>query len=127
MLTKSAAIVAVLIAMGLGQPAFAATAETSEVSALAATSVTAADATASVEAQSKGKVVELTLATAGASAVYNVTVQMPDGTESNFTVDAKTGAIAPSADAGDKQSADNGSEPEDGPGNDSGEGESGSN
>ncbi len=127
MLTKSAAIVAVLIAIGAGQQAIAATAETSEVSALAAASVTAADAIASVEAQSKGRVVELALAAAGTSPIYNVTVQMPDGTESNFTVDARTGAIAASADAGDKQSADNAAEPEDGAGNDGGEAEGGSN
>lgn len=103
MFMKSAVIMAVLVAMVSNPAAFAATAETGEVSALSGVTVTVADAVAAVEAKNGGKVVELTLSGTADAPIYDLTAQMPDGTESNFTVDAKTGVVATSADVADNQ------------------------
>jgi len=63
-----------------------------EIASLASVSVSAADAIAAVEKIGGGKVVELSLDAAGA-AHYAVTVMATDGTETNYVVDANTGAV----------------------------------
>ena len=107
MLSKNAAILALLVAITAGSSAFAAQTAPSEASALASATVTATRAIGTVEAKSHGKVIELALAMDGTSPVYNVTVLLTNGTESNFTVDAMTGTIAPSSDVADNQGSDN--------------------
>ena len=118
MLIKSATAIAFVMAMTTVPAAFAAQSEQPETAALSGTTVTVADAVAAVEAKGQGKVVELTLAGSATAPVYNVTAQMPDGTENNFTVDAKTGKVATSTDVADNQAS---TEPEDGNGSDAGE------
>ena len=84
--------------------------DVSEQQALAATKITATEAIATVEAASGGKVVELTLDMDGTVASFQVTVLGPDGTESNYLVDAVTGAatVAPADESDDEQSTDRG-------------------
>ena len=69
-----------------------------EIAALAGVSVSATDAVAAVEKLASGKVVELSLEAAGA-AHYAVTVMAADGTEANYVVDARTGAVVQVGDA----------------------------
>ncbi|MBN9306007.1 MAG: hypothetical protein BGO82_00750 [Devosia sp. 67-54] len=126
---KLAAVLAFLLAAAASSASFAVTSSSAESSALSGATVSVAEAVAAVEANGQGKVVELALAGSASAPVYNVTVQMPDGTESNFTVDARTGKVAASTDVADNQgNAADPVEPEDGNGDDSAEsGESGSN
>lgn len=86
----------------------AADSDVSEQQALAATKISASEAIATVEAASGGKVVEFTLDVDGTVPSYQVTVLGTDGTESNYLVDAVTGAatIAPADQPDDEQ--DNG-------------------
>ena len=103
--------IALLIASG-GQAVFAAqTAATSdaalEAGILAGVTVPAADAIAAVETKDTGKVVELTLMSEGPTAVYQLTTLMADGTETNYAVDAKTGAVVTTIDT-HQDSADEG-------------------
>ncbi|MDB5541443.1 MAG: hypothetical protein JWQ89_3170 [Devosia sp.] len=100
-------LVAAVLALGLGSGvAFAASSDDStEVASLAAATVSAADAVASAEKEGAGKVVELTLVDEGGMPVYHVTVLQPDGTEANFSVDAKTGVVTATADDNGDESA----------------------
>lgn len=128
MLRKSVSVVVFLMALGAAGAALAVQSTNAETSALSGVTVSVANAVSSVEAKEQGKVVELALAGSPSKPIYNVTVQLPDGTETNFTVDAKTGTVASGSDVADNQGngAEQG-EQEDG-GNDNGEsGESGSN
>ena len=129
MLSKPAAILALLLVGGAAQAAFAATQSNAEASALSGVTVTIAEAITAVEAKNQGKVVELALAGTATAPTYNVTVQMPDGTESNFTVNAKTGSVTTGTDLADAQGVGSEQgEPEDGAGGDTGEsGESSTN
>jgi uncharacterized iron-regulated membrane protein len=126
---KPVAVLAFLLAATASSTSFAVTSNNAESSASSGATVSVAEAVAAVEANGQGKVVELALAGSASAPVYNVTVQMPDGTESNFTVDAKTGKVAASADVADNQGgAVDPAEPEDGNRDDSTEsGEGGSN
>ncbi len=74
-----------------------------EISALASVTVSATDAIAAAEKAGNGKVVELTLEASGAPH-YAITLQAADGTETNYVVDAMTGAAVQVGEA----SADNG-------------------
>ena len=73
-----------------------------EAAAVGAVSVTLADAIASVEAMNSGKVVEAALVTADATSVYQITTLQPDGTETNYAVDAKSGAVVTTVDQQDE-------------------------
>lgn len=66
---------------------------------LGAAKVDAAAAIAAVEKLGHGRVVELTLAGHGAAATYSVTLQSDDGTETNYVVDAVTGAVVQTGEA----------------------------
>jgi len=86
--------------------------DATEVAALASLSVNAADAIAAAEAAGSGKVVELFLSASGAPH-YAVTLMAADGTETNFVVDANTGAVVQVGEAwsdgdGDGETADDG-------------------
>lgn len=72
-----------------------------EAAALDTVKVSIGDAIAAVEAKNTGKVVEITLVSDGAIAVYDVTTLMPDGTETNYAVDATTGDVVATVDQGD--------------------------
>ena len=78
----------------------------SEASALASVTVSPADAIAAVEAKGTGKVVEMVLLSEGAAAVYQITTLMPDGTETNYAVDAKTGSVVTTVDVHDEDGDD---------------------
>lgn len=71
----------------------------SEISALAAAKLDAAAAIAAVEKLGNGRVVELTLEGHGAAVTYAVTLQADDGTETNYVVDAVTGAVVQTGEA----------------------------
>jgi uncharacterized membrane protein YkoI len=75
--------------------------DSSEVDAMNAATITASDAATTVESQSGGKVVELALVAGTTAPMYQITVLKPDGTEANFTVDAKSGAMVAAKDVGD--------------------------
>lgn len=96
----------------------------SEMQALTASKVAAADAVATVETASGGKVVELSLDMEAATPAYRVTAVAKDGAETNYMVDATTGKATlfqdtkSSTDAADdkeggNEGQDNGSEAED--------------
>ncbi len=72
--------------------------DTAEIAALASVTVSASDAVAAVEKLSNGKVVELSLE-AGGAAHYSATAMTADGTETNYVVDATTGAVVQVGDA----------------------------
>lgn len=106
MLSKSILMLALASALGVST-AFAAPSEaTVEGSALANVSVSAADAIAAVEAKGTGKVVEFTLLSEGNTSVYHVTTLTPDGAETNYAVDAKTGAVVATVDIASNDSGD---------------------
>jgi hypothetical protein len=119
---KPAAVLAFLLVATASSAAFAATSNNADSSALSGATVSAAEAVAAVEANGRGRVVELALAGPALAPMYNITVQTPDGTESNFTVDAKTGKVASSPDVADNQGSGlDQAEPEDGSGDDGAE------
>lgn len=103
MLKKSAAALAVIMVVGAAQGAFAVQSSNAGISTVSGVTVSVADAVSAAEAKGQGKVVELALAGTPSQPVYNVTVQKPDGTEGNYVVNAKTGAIALSTDVADNQ------------------------
>lgn len=95
-----------------------------EMQAVNAAKVTAADAVAAAENASSGKVVELSLNIEATTPAYRVTVVSKDGTETNYIVDATTGAATLFLEAkatndtadqneGGDEGQDNGSEVED--------------
>lgn len=94
---------------------------------LGAATVDAATAIAAVEKLGHGRVVELTLAGHGAAATYSVTLQSDDGTETNYVVDAVTGAVVQTGEAwsSDEPARGDGEAQDDGPngGQDSGDGD----
>jgi hypothetical protein len=95
-----------------------------EMQALTAAKIAAADAVASVETASGGKVAELSLDMESATPAYRVTAVSKDGTETNYLVDATTGKATLFLEAkssndtadeneGGDEGDDNGSEAED--------------
>jgi hypothetical protein len=128
--TLVALSVALFGVLGTGSVALAATAA-DEAAAISSATVTSAQAIATVEAKSGGKVVELQLTATASAPIYNVTAQLTDGTESNFIVDALTGAVTPSTDVAsgnsdDGETADAGSDDQ-GAGEAAGDSDGGSN
>lgn len=94
-----------------------------EIAALAGTSVSAADAIAAVEKLGSGKVVELTLEASGA-AHYAITAMAADGAETNYVVDANTGAVVEVGEAWVDTGDGDGEAMDDGPqGHDQGDGD----
>jgi hypothetical protein len=94
---KTNAMTAMLV-LALSAPVTAAFAQTDmvtpndpEMQAFTATKVAAADAVASAETASGGKVVELSLDLEGKTPAYRVTTVSSDGTETNYLVDGLTG------------------------------------
>jgi len=91
--------------------------QAAETSAVAGATVTASEAIAAVEKLGTGKVVELTLEGQGTAIVYAVTLMGTDGTETNYEVDAKTGAVVETGEArSDDQGDGDGETQDDGPG-----------
>lgn len=83
----------------------------SEIASLASVTVSATDAIAAAEKAGSGKVVELTLDASGAPH-YAITLLAIDGTETNYVVDAMTGAVVQVgenwSDSGDGEAMDDG-------------------
>ena len=92
-----------VIALGLVGTAFAATTapDPAELKAVGGATITAAEAVASVESKSRGKVVELTLRSEGGRPVYQVSVSSADGIELTYLVDAESGALKEASDIQD--------------------------
>lgn len=123
--TAAPIAIALLLATG-GYSAFAQSEAATEATAVEAAKVTLAEAVASVEAKNTGKVVEAALVTEGTASVYLITTLQADGTETNYAVDATSGAIVVTVDMqGDHQDGQGDEGPEgqnDGPNSD-GDGE----
>ncbi len=120
----SKSVLTLALAMVVATGGFAAMAAPNEAiaeaAALGAVTVSVTDAIAAVEAKGTGKVVELALLHEGNVAVYHVTTLLPDGTETNYAVDATTGAVVATVDVGqgeDGEQAD-GRDQDDGNGGD---------
>lgn len=106
---KSAAslAVALLVATG-GYAAFAAQNESAvEAAALDQVTVTLAEAVATVEAQNTGTIVEAALLSESGASVFHITTLQPDGTETNYAVDARTGAVVTTVDVAGEEDDDN--------------------
>jgi len=100
--TLTSLMLAALLAGDVSAAMAAGTPESSmEAAALGNVKVSISEAIAAVEAKQTGKVVEITLMSDGATAVYDVTTLMPDGTETNYAVDANTGDVVATVDQGD--------------------------
>lgn len=101
--------------------------QASETSALAGATVSAGEAIAALEKLGSGKVVELTLEGHGTAIVYVVTLMNTDGTETNYVVDAKSGAVVETGEASSNDQGDGDGEiQDDGPdghGQDQGDGD----
>jgi len=95
-----------------------------EIAALASVSVSAADAIVAVEKLGKGTVVELTLETSGAPH-YAITTLATDGTETNYVVDARTGAAVEVGEAWSDKDDGDGETMDDGPQSDDEQGSDG--
>ena len=98
-----------------------------EASAVAGATVSASEAIAAVEKLGSGKVVELNLEGHGGAIVYAITLMGTDGAETNYVVDAKTGAVVETGEAwSDDQGDGDGETQDDGPngeGQDQGDGD----
>jgi uncharacterized membrane protein YkoI len=94
--------------------------QTAETAAVSGATITASEAIASAEKQGKGKVVELTLEGRGTAVVYVITLMDTDGTETNFTVDGKTGAVVETGEAADQGDGDGETRDDNGQGDGSG-------
>lgn len=101
--------------------------QVAETSALAAATVSATEAIAAVEKLGNGKVVELALEGHGAAIVYSITLMGTDGAETNYVVDAKTGAVVETGEAWSNDQGDGDGEAQndgpDGHGQDQGDGD----
>ncbi len=101
--------------------------QAAETSAVAAATVSATEAIAAVEKLGNGKVVELSLDGHGTGVVYAITLINTEGTETNYVVDAKTGAVVETGEASsDDQGDGDGETQDDGPdghGQDQGDGD----
>ena len=101
--------------------------QAAETAALAGATVSASEAIAAVEKLGSGKVVELALEGHGTAVVYAITLMNIDGTETNYVVDGKTGAVVETGDArSDDQGDGDGETQDDGPnghGGDQGDGD----
>jgi len=106
-MTHRSMIAATLLVLGFGSAAFAAAnvSDPAEVKALDSATVTAAEAIASVESNSGGKVVELVLQDVNGNPVYQVSVSSSDGTELTFLVDGRSGKVKTGADTQDTAQA----------------------
>ncbi len=90
--------------------------QAAETAAVAAATISAGGAIAAVEKLGSGKVVELTLEAHGSAVVYAVTLLNSDGTESNYVVDGKSGAVVETGEAStDEQGDGDGETRDDGP------------
>jgi uncharacterized membrane protein YkoI len=90
--------------------------QAAETAALAGATITATEAIAAVEKAGNGKVVELTLEGHGTAIVYTITLMHPDGSEANYAVDARTGAVVETGEAAsDDQGDGDGEVMDDGP------------
>lgn len=98
---KSAAIAVALILATGGYSAFAQSGSAVEAAALDAVTVTLAEAVSAVEAKNTGKVVEAALVTEGTTSVYQITTMQTGGTETNYAVDASSGAVVVTVDMED--------------------------
>lgn len=100
--TLTSLMLAALLAGDVSAAMAAGTPESSmEAAALDTVKVSISEAIAAVEAKKTGKVVEATLVSDGATTVYELTTLMPDGTETNYAVDASTGDVVATVDQGD--------------------------
>lgn len=102
-MTHRSIIAATLLVAGFGGAALAAAnvSDPAEIKALDSATVTAAEAIASVESSSGGKVVELVLQDPNGKPVYQVSVSNSDGTELSFLVDGRSGRVQAGADTQD--------------------------
>jgi hypothetical protein len=85
-----------------------------EIAAATTAKIDAVAAIGAVEKQGNGKVVELALEGHGAAVTYAVTLMAADGTETNYVVDALTGAVVQTGEAWSDQK-DGGEVQDDGP------------
>ena len=105
-MTNRIRLALVLLGIGLGFPAAALAASAKQepnADALMKAKVTAAEAVASVEKQAPGQVIELDLGMRGGALAYTVTVLGSNGTESEFLVDAGSGAVSPYTEKDDEE------------------------